>query len=131
MSIYTYVKLNTFKKEEFFADINTLSKDYFHDGLKITDKSYYEELEMLVEEDPNYDYFLIIKIECRINNSENYFVFTLDDNGLFCIDIFLNDKKITAGFKSNISEEEMMEDIKNIFNDISSEKIGVNHNVYF
>tara|TARA_B100001094_G_scaffold263040_1_gene264474 strand:- start:255 stop:473 length:219 start_codon:yes stop_codon:yes gene_type:complete len=54
-----------------------------------------------------------------------------DDNGLFCIDIFLNGEKITAGFKSNSSEKEMMEDIKNIFNDISSEKTGVNHNIYF
>ena len=130
MSIYTYVKSNIFKKEEFFEDIKTLSKDYFNDFLEIIDKTDYEELEMRLEDDPD-DNFLEIKVECRINNSENYFVFTLDDNGNLCIDIFLNGKRITAGFKSNSSEEEMMENIKNIFNDIASEKIGVNHNIYF
>ena len=130
MSIYTYVKSNIFKKEEFFEDIKTLSKDYFNDFLEIIDKTDYEELEMRLEDDPD-DNFLVIKVECRINNSENYFVFTLDDNGNLCIDIFLNGKRITAGFKSNSSEEEMMGDIKNIFYDIASEKIGVNHNIYF
>ena len=130
MSIYTYVKSNIFKKEEFFEDIKTLSKDYFNDFLEIIDKTDYEELEMRLEDDPD-DNFLVIKVECRINNSENYFVFTLDDNGNLCIDIFLNGKRITAGFKSNSSEEEMMENIKNIFNDIASEKTGVNHNIYF
>ena len=130
MSIYTYVKSNIFKKEEFFEDIKTLSKDYFNDFLEIIDKTDYEELEMRLEDDPD-DNFLVIKVECRINNSENYFVFTLDDNGNLCIDIFLNGKRITAGFKSNSSEKEMMENIKNIFNDIASEKIGVNHNIYF
>lgn len=130
MSIYTYVKSNIFKKEEFFEDIKTLSKDYFNDFLEIIDKTDYEELEIRLEDDPD-DNFLVIKVECRINNSENYFVFTLDDNGNLCIDIFLNGKRITAGFKSNSSEEEMMENIKNIFNDIASEKIGVNHNIYF
>ena len=130
MSIYTYVKSNIFKKEEFFEDIKTLSKDYFNDFLEIIDKTDYEELEMRLEDDPD-DNFLVIKVECRINNSENYFVFTLGDNGNLCIDIFLNGKRITAGFKSNSSEEEMMENIKNIFNDIASEKIGVNHNIYF
>jgi len=130
MSIYTYVKSNIFKKEEFFEDIKTLSKDYFNDFLEIIDKTDYEELEMRLEDDPD-DNFLVIKVECRINNSENYFVFTLDDNGNLCIDIFLKGKRITAGFKSNSSEEEMMENIKNIFNDIASEKIGVNHNIYF
>lgn len=130
MSIYTYLKSNIFKKEEFFEDIKTLSKDYFNDFLEIIDKTDYEELEMRLEDDPD-DNFLVIKVECRINNSENYFVFTLDDNGNLCIDIFLNGKRITAGFKSNSSEEEMMENIKNIFNDIASEKIGVNHNIYF
>ena len=130
MSIYTYVKSNIFKKEEFFEDIKTLSKDYFNDFLEIIDKTDYEELEMRLEDDPD-DNFLVIKVECRINNSENYFVFTLDDNGNLCIDSFLNGKRITAGFKSNSSEEEMMENIKNIFNDIASEKIGVNHNIYF
>ena len=130
MSIYTYVKSNIFKKEEFFEDIKTLSKDYFNDFLEIIDKTDYEELEMRLEDDPD-DNFLVIKVECRINNSENYFVFTLDDNGNLCIDIFLNGKRITAGFKSNSSEEEMMGNIKNIFNDIASEKTGVNHNIYF
>ena len=130
MSIYTYLELNTFKKEEFFTDIKTLSADYFNDRLEIIDKTDYEELEMRLEDDPD-DNFLVIKIECRINNSENYFVFTLDDNGNLCIDIFLNGKRFTAGFKSNSSEKEMMGDIKNIFNDISSEKIGVYHNIYF
>lgn len=130
MSIYTYVKSNIFKKEEFFEDIKTLSKDYFNDFLEIIDKTDYEELEMRLEDDPD-DNFLVIKVECRINNSENYFILTLDDNGNLCIDIFLNGKRITAGFKSNSSEEEMMENIKNIFNDIASEKIGVNHNIYF
>ena len=130
MSIYKYGEYLIFEKEEFFEDIKILSKDYFNDDLEIIDKTDYEEMEMRLEDDPD-DNFLVIKVECRINNSENYFVFTLDDNGLFCIDIFLNGKKITAGFKSNSSEEEMMEDIKNIFNDISSEKTGVNHNIYF
>lgn len=130
MSIYTYVKSNIFKKEEFFEDIKTLSKDYFNDFLEIIDKTDYEELEMRLEDDPD-DNFLVIKVECRINNSENYFILTLDDNGNLCIDIFLKGKRITAGFKSNSSEEEMMENIKNIFNDIASEKIGVNHNIYF
>lgn len=130
MSIYTYVKSNIFEKEEFFEDIKTLSKDYFNEYLEIIDKTDYEELEMRLEDDPD-DNFLVIKVECRIINSENYFVFTLDDNGNLCIDIFLNGKRITAGFKSNSSEKEMMEDIKNIFNDISSEKTGFNHNIYF
>ena len=72
MSIYKYGEYLIFEKEEFFEDIKILSKDYFNDDLEIIDKTDYEEMEMRLEDDPD-DNFLVIKVECRINNSENYF----------------------------------------------------------
>tara|TARA_B110000037_G_C16913632_1_gene421327 strand:- start:91 stop:456 length:366 start_codon:yes stop_codon:yes gene_type:complete len=108
---------------------------YFDSPVICEDETDYEDYNMRLQDDPDED-LGPIRVFCYLDDSrQNYFKFTLDDNGDPCVDIKLNEMTWTAGFQhTNVRgidiDEQITIQLENIFKDISTKKIGVHHNNY-
>ena len=129
-AIIEYIKSKNFDSQSFMKELKDETSKYFDNPVTCIDETDYEEYEMRLEDDPDED-LGPIRVFCYLESSkQDYFKFTLDDNGIPCVDIKLGDMTWTAGLNPNNTDEEIMTQLKNIFKDISTKKIGVHHNNY-
>ena len=129
-AIIEYIKSKNFDSQSFMKELKDETSKYFDNPVTCKDETDYEEYEMRLEDDPDED-LGPIRVFCYLESSkQDYFKFTLDDNGIPCVDIKLGDMTWTAGLNPNNTDEEIMTQLKNIFKDISTKNIGVHHNNY-
>ena len=129
-AIVKYIKYTDFDSESFVEELKDETSKYFDNPVTCIDETDYEEYEMRLEDDPDED-LGPIRVFCYLESSkQDYFKFTLDDNGIPCVDIKLGDMTWTAGLNPNNTDDEIMTQLKNIFKDISTKNIGVHHNNY-
>ena len=114
--VYAFLKYNMFDYGGFIESLKPIAEKYF-ESIVYEDNSDEEENYKSV-----YGYFG--------EKNENYFRFTEDNDGIACIDIKLNNIKQSAGLRSG-SLEEITTQLKNIFLDLSNNKLGVYHNYYY
>jgi hypothetical protein len=134
-SLIDYVKFKHFDSLSFMKEIENETIKYFDSPVVCEDETDYEDYNMRLQDDPDED-LGPIRVFCYLDDSrQNYFKFTLDDNGDPCVDIKLNEMTWTAGFQhTNVRgidiDEQITIQLENIFKDISTKKIGVHHNIY-
>lgn len=134
-SLIDYVKFKHFDSLSFMKEIENETIKYFDSPVVCEDETDYEDYNMRLQDDPDED-LGPIRVFCYLDDSrQNYFKFTLDDNGDPCVDIKLNEMTWTAGFQhTNVRgidiDEQITIQLENIFKDISTKKIGVHHNNY-
>tara|TARA_B100000886_G_scaffold52653_1_gene32349 strand:+ start:533 stop:937 length:405 start_codon:yes stop_codon:yes gene_type:complete len=129
-AIVKYIKYIDFDSESFVEELKDETSKYFDNPVTCIDETDYEEYEMRLEDDPDED-LGPIRVFCYLESSkQDYFKFTLDDNGIPCMDIKLGDMNWTASLNPNNTDDEIMTQLKNIFKDISTKNIGVHHNNY-
>ena len=129
-AIVKYIKYIDFDSESFVEELKDETSKYFDNPVTCIDETDYEEYEMRLEDDPDED-LGPIRVFCYLESSkQDYFKFTLDDNGIPCMDIKLGDMTWTASLNPNNTDDEIMTQLKNIFKDISTKNIGVHHNNY-
>jgi hypothetical protein len=134
-SLIDYVKFKHFDSLSFMKELENETIKYFDSPVICEDETDYEDYNMRLQDDPDED-LGPIRVFCYLDDSrQNYFKFTLDDNGDPCVDIKLNEMTWTAGFQhTNVRgidiDEQITIQLENIFKDISTKKIGVHHNNY-
>ena len=125
-AIIEYIKSKHFDSQSFMKELKDETSKYFDNPVTCKDETDYEEYEMRLEDDPEED-LGPIWVSCYLDDSKlNYFKFTLDDNGIPCIDVRFHEITWTESFDFTTSNPEMdvykqiETQLENIFKDISS-----------